>query len=268
MKTYTQNNKLAWEEAFDKRKEDYGNDLVERIKNERTPYLEDVLVEELKNYDLKNKHIAQFCCNNGRELFSLMNLGASSGLGIDIAENMIEFANDCSKQLNMNCRFIAQDLLELDHTYDQHFDFIIMTTGALPWFKDLNSLFTIVSRCLKENGLFILSEIHPFTGMLAMEGEENYDSQSPKALQNSYFKTDPWIENNGMGYMSDSNQDFTKTFTSFSHTLSDIINALISSNLQIIKLNEYDQDFSSSFDQVNHQGFPLSYILISQKRLY
>ncbi|MCB7062323.1 hypothetical protein [Enterocloster citroniae] len=36
----------------------------------------------------KGKTISQFCCNNGRELFSLIQLGAKDGVDFDIAENL------------------------------------------------------------------------------------------------------------------------------------------------------------------------------------
>lgn len=65
---YISSNKEAWEEAFEKRSEGWGEDIIYRLKNEGIPFIEKVLADELNNYDFLNKTIAQFCCNNGREL--------------------------------------------------------------------------------------------------------------------------------------------------------------------------------------------------------
>ena len=42
-------NKLAWEEAFDNRKAGWGEDIADRIRNERYPFLVKDLIEELGN---------------------------------------------------------------------------------------------------------------------------------------------------------------------------------------------------------------------------
>ena len=48
------------------------------------------------------KTIGQFCCNNGRELLSLVKCGrAKKGIGFDIAENQVAFANEKAKELNL-----------------------------------------------------------------------------------------------------------------------------------------------------------------------
>lgn len=86
-------NKMAWEEAYDNRKDGWGEDIAAKIKNEGYPFLEKVLINELSDFDFKGKTIAQFCCNNGRELLSLFKMGAECGVGFDIAENMVSFAN-------------------------------------------------------------------------------------------------------------------------------------------------------------------------------
>ena len=258
-------NKLAWEEAFDNRKAGWGEDIADRIRNERYPFLVKDLIEELGNFDFKGKTIAQFCCNNGRELLSLFKMGAKYGVGFDIAENQVAFANMTAQELQMNCTFIAADILEIDNSFYNTFDFIFITIGAITWFKDINAFFEKVSACLKEGGYVFINEQHPVTDMLAAEGEENYDPSSPEKLVNSYFKNEPWIENNGMEYMSDSTKEYKNTFYSFPHTFADILNAIIKSGLQIKKLKEFEYDISGLFPDLNNRGIPLSYILIAGK---
>lgn len=76
--------------------------------------------------------------------------------------------------------------------------------------------------------------------MLPMSGEPEFDGEHLDRAAYSYFRKEPWIENEGMGYMSE--QYASRTFTSFSHTMSDIVNSLSAAGLRVCKLNEYDYD--------------------------
>ncbi len=163
---YINSNKEAWEEAFENRSEGWGEDIVYRLKTEKLPFIAKDLADELVDYDFDNKTVAQFCCNNGRELLSIMKLGASSGIGFDIAENMVDFANKSAKELNFNCSFIATDILEIEESYYNSFDYIFVTIGALTWFQDLSMFFRKVSLCLKQSGKLFINEVHPITNML------------------------------------------------------------------------------------------------------
>lgn len=95
---YISGNKAAWEEAFDNRKPNWGEENHIRIKGERLAFFNSDMKKELEQIDFHNKTIAQFCCNNGRELLSLMDCGANSGVGFDIAENIIEQARNTAEK--------------------------------------------------------------------------------------------------------------------------------------------------------------------------
>ncbi|AQS06501.1 class I SAM-dependent methyltransferase [Clostridium beijerinckii] len=261
---YIKSNKDAWEEAFERRAKGWSEDLYESLQNETYPFLKKELIEELLEFDFTNKTVSQFCCNNGRELLSIMKFGAKQGVGFDIAENMVSFANETAKKAKANCLFIATNILDIDEKFNNSFDFIFITIGALIWFKDLNLLFDKVSLCLKSGGILVINETHPVTNMLAASGENNYDKEVPNKLVNSYFKEDPWIENSGMSYMSEQSYK-SKTFYSYSHTFSDIVNSLSSNKIVISKLREFQYDMSTSFANLNNLGIPLSYILIAKK---
>ena len=95
MEKYIEGNKAAWEEAFDNRDESWGADIADRVTNEDYPFFNEDMKRVLKGIDTNGKIIGQFCCNNGRELLSLVNSGnASEGVGFDIAENQVAFANE------------------------------------------------------------------------------------------------------------------------------------------------------------------------------
>ena len=93
MEKYIEGNKAAWEEAFDNRHASWGADITERVEKEDYPFFNDEMVAALKKINTKGAVIGQFCCNNGRELLSLVKSGsAARGVGFDIAENQVSFA--------------------------------------------------------------------------------------------------------------------------------------------------------------------------------
>lgn len=261
--SYIESNKAAWEEAFENKQDGWGEENHIRLMEEKLPFFCDDVASELKSMDFKGKSVAQFCCNNGRELLSLMQLGPERGIGFDIAENIIKQANDTAEKANIkNCRFIASNILEIDHQYHNSFDFILFTIGAITWFEDLKPLFQKVSDCLKPGGVLMIHDFHPVMNMLPMPGEEGFDENHLDRVAYSYFRSEPWIENEGMGYMSKEYR--SKTFTSFSHTMSSIVNAVSASQMRIVKFNEFDYDIGLS-DAYDGKGFPLSYLLFAEK---
>jgi len=261
--SYINENKAAWEEAFDNRRPNWGNDNHLRLKSEKFAFFNADMKHELENIDFDGKAIAQFCCNNGRELLSLMDSGASTGVGFDLAENIIKQARETAKKAGIdNCNFVSCNILDIPESYHNQFDFIFFTIGAITWFEDLSLLFDKVSKCLKADGLLLINDFHPIVNMLPLPDDDAYNPDDLNRVVHSYFRKEPWIENNGMSYMS--TEYDSKTFISFSHTMSAIINGLSANGLKTIRLNEYDYDIGMT-DVYNDKGFPLSYILIAEK---
>lgn len=260
---YIKNNKAAWEETFEHRRPNWGDVNYKILMSEKLPFLIADVICELEKTDLKGKTIAQFCCNNGRELLSMMQLNPSYGVGFDIAENIIEQAKETARKANIiNCDFVATDIIDIDESYYNKFDFIFFTIGAITWFKDLTLLFEKVSKCLKSKGILFINDFHPFMNMLPLPNEDGFDEKNLNRITYSYFRKEPWIENTGMGYISP--QYESKTFTSFSHTLSDIVNSIITAGIAIKKLNEYSYDIGMT-NAYDSKGYPLSFILLAQK---
>ena len=85
---YVAANKAAWEEAFEKHQAGYAEDPVERLRRGEL-FLDKSLREALTELDVSGLDVGQFCCNHGRELLSVVQMGASHGVGFDIAENFV-----------------------------------------------------------------------------------------------------------------------------------------------------------------------------------
>ena len=261
---YRTSNKAAWEEVFEHRKPGWGDDIPARLKQSKLACFDSDLKATLESMNFEGKTVAHFFCNNGRELLSLMGLGVSSGVGFDFAENILEQARSTAEKAGIkNCSFVLCDVLEIPPRYYGQFDVVLFTIGGIIWIEDLVLLFEQVGKCLKDTGLVLINDGHPFLWMLPLPEEDDFDENHLNRVTNSYFRKEPWVENNGMEYLAGAYD--SKTFTSFVHTLGDVINALSANGMKTVRLSEYDHDIGMGGEVYDGSGFPLSYILIAEK---
>ena len=264
MDKYIEGNKAAWEEAFENRAASWGADITERIRTEDYPFFYEETKAVLKQIRTEGAVIGQFCCNNGRELLSLVKCGkAKKGIGFDIAENQVAFANEKAKELGLPCEFEAVNIYDIDDRYREQFDVVIITVGALCWFADLDRFFAVVAKCMKPGAVIVINEEHPFKNMLAAEGEELFDPDHRLECRYSYFEHE-WTGNGGMYYITQKTYQ-SKTFTDYTHPLSQTISGMCRSGIVVTGLQEFDYDISGGFADLDHRGFPLSMIICGQK---
>ena len=238
MEKYIEGNKAAWEEAFDYRDASWGADITDRIQKEDYPFFNEETVAVLRKLPTEGTVIGQFCCNNGRELLSLVKSGkASKGIGVNV--------------------------YDIDDRYKEQFDIVIITIGALCWFDDLNRFFAVVAKCMKPGAVIVINEQHPCTNMLASEGDEEFDPEHRTECRFSYFEH-KWTGNGGMYYMTQKSYH-SKTFTDFTHSMSEIISGMCSNGMVITGLQEFDSDISGGFEAIDHSGYPLSMIIQGRK---
>ena len=264
MDKYIEGNKAAWEEAFENRDASWGADITARVRTEDYPFFNEETKSVLKKLHTEGAVIGQFCCNNGRELLSFVKSGrARKGVGFDIAENQVAFANDKAKELQLPCVFEAVNIYDIDDRYREQFDVALITIGALCWFNDLNRFFSVVAKCMKPGAVIVINEQHPCTNMLAAEGEELFSPEYRTACPYSYFEHE-WTGNEGMYYMTQKRYH-SKTFTDYTHPMSEIISGMCSNGIVVTGLQEFDHDISGGFASLDHSGFPLSMIIQGRK---
>ncbi|MCZ2846333.1 MAG: methyltransferase domain-containing protein [Candidatus Bathyarchaeota archaeon] len=268
MENYSEKNREAWNEAAGIHKKNRKINYCEQFKDKNFSTLDDTLSSLLKKIPLNGKNIAQLCCNNGRELLSIVNTAGATGVGFDISDEFIAEAIGIVKSANLNCQFVRTDINHLTDKYNNNFDLVLFTAGALTWFYDLEKLFQLVGRLLKSEGYLVIYEIHPFTNLLAMKDEPFYDPKNPYKIVYNYFRNDPWIKNTGADYIGKTTYK-SKTFTSFAHKISDIITAIGSNEFAIKEFIEYPHDVSAGFENLEkNQMVPLSYTIIGRKPKY
>jgi SAM-dependent methyltransferase len=262
---YSKANKEAWEEAFAKHRQGYKEDPAARLKRGDLSILNDDVRAALGKISLEGRQVAQFCCNNGRELLTMLNMGAATGTGFDISENFSAEGRRLAREAGLDAEFVATDIYDVSERYAGLFDVLLVTIGALCWFEDLDRFFAKVALVLKDGGVLLINEQHPYTNMLAMPNEEGYTADRPDQVVFSYFKEDPWVETDGVDYVGGTTYE-SKTLYSFSHSFAAIITALRDNGLEVRALEEFGYDISTSWPHLEGKGIPLSYILVAEKR--
>lgn len=262
---YVKGNKEAWEESFDKSTIGFGEHDAAKLRSQPFPFLDDVLIEEIKKYDFSGKKVLQLCCNNGREIMSITkNVNAVCGVGIDIAENIIAQARSNAKNAGIACEFFAGNVLDVRDELVDQFDAVFVLVGAICWFEDLTEFFKVASLYLKKGGKLFVYEIHPASDIIPLEGDEGYDSENPLKIGWSYFKNEPFKDEFGMGYVAGTKYK-SKVFTSFPHTISDVINGMAHNGLRILNCKEFDYDVGGNFPHLDNKGFPLTLMMVADK---
>lgn len=270
VENFAEMNREAWNEVTPIHQESRikicGYDLEKEILNADFNRLEN---EELKMFDmigLNGKDVVQLCCNNGRELISLKNRGIKKGVGFDISDEAIKEAKKYNCLAASDCEFIRCNVYDIGKEYNSRFDIVYMSIGGMTWLNDSNRLFKLISNLLKPKGHFVIYDMHPFTDMLGCEGEKGYDEKDPNKIVNSYFNEEPWIETCSLDYYGGKQYD-AKASICFPRKLSEIFMSIINNGLSIEYFNEFAEDISNGFEEVEKLGkMPLSYSLIAKKR--
>ncbi len=164
--------------------------------------------------------------------------------GVDLSTEAIEQANKLKSAIGVDATFIAKDIYQFGNENKDKFDIVFTSYGVLCWLPDLIPWAQTIANSLIKGGEFHLVEFHTFNDLL-----NGY----------SYFpQSEPDVEDEGT-YTE--NCDGTKsTMVTWAHSLSEVINALISVGLSIEYFKEYPYSPYNSFeglDYVSGQGYQM-----------
>lgn len=258
---YTAANRQAWNEAAPVHA---GHNFEKLLKSFAQPgfsCLDKTETAILNEISVKDKAVAQLCCNNGRELLSIKNLGAGYCVGFDISDGFIDQARKLAEAGSIDCEFLRTDVYEIPETYTHKFDLVYITIGALTWLPDMVHFFGVVARILKPNGKVFIYEMHPVAEMF-----ECCDEKDPLLVRYSYFQDKPFVAEDGLDYYGMTSYESSPSY-SFTHKLSDILNGLLKNGFVIEAFDEYSHDISNLFKPIEELEIkiPLSYTLIAQR---
>ncbi|MFD1676248.1 class I SAM-dependent methyltransferase [Alicyclobacillus fodiniaquatilis] len=162
----TRANKVAWNtKAYDAWVRHYGTPvkLAEELKQKHR----ELLHLWLKYIgDPAEKRVLNLLGSTGRRAISLAMLGADVTV-VDISQESKLYATETAFHAGVHLNYIAADVLNIPNEDTLGtFDIVLMEFGILHYFMDLNSIFSVVNRRLKQGGRLILTDFHPFSRLL------------------------------------------------------------------------------------------------------
>jgi len=261
MADYRQENLAAWEEAAPIHRRHNQADLLKSCSHPAYNCLDEVASGILNNLDVNGKAVAQVCCNNGIELISVKNMGASRCVGFDGAGGFINQARELAAAAGQDVEFITCDAYEIPEAYHAGFDIVIITIGVLGWMPDIDGFFSSVEKLLKPGGAIFIYEHHPIIVML-----KPAEANEPIEWELSYFRTEPYVETGGLDYYGGTTYD-ARPASSFSHKMSDIIMAAVKTGMAVEHFEELPHHISNTWWNVEASGIglPMCYTLVLRK---
>lgn len=257
----TASNRAAWEEAAPLHRQHNQADLLKAFAKPGYACLDETELAVLNAIGFEGKAVAQLCCNNGRELVSLKNLGAGRCVGFEGAAGFVEQARELNAAAGRDCTFVLGDVYAISADYDGAFDLVTVTIGVFNWMADIDAFFAVAARLLKPGGKLFVYEQHPLMDMV-----EPGKADDPVAWNYSYFRTEPRMYDEGLDYFGGSTYE-SEPMYEIQHTLGDVLSAGLKAGLGLEHFREYPHHISNTWYNVERQGpeLPMCYTLVMGK---
>jgi SAM-dependent methyltransferase len=195
--------------------------------------------------DVTGKTLLHLQCHFGLDTLSWARRGAARVAGADFSEEAINFARSLATELELPARFVRSNVYDLPAALEDRFDIVYTSYGVLSWLPELDPWAAVVAHFLKPGGFFYIAEYHPFVFML---GEDNRTFEYP------YFHTPEPIKLHATGSYAEPNAPgFSHTEYNWSHSLADVVNAVIRAGLRLEFLHEFPRQPSDLFPAENFE---------------
>lgn len=189
--------------------------------------------------DVSGKSLLHLQCHFGLDTISWARLGAKA-TGVDFSDTAIELARSIAENVGVAAEFVWSNVFDLPKVLKGEFDIVFTSYGVLMWLHDIEKWGRIVARYLKPGGTFFIAEFHPFAWIFD-------DVNEGMAIKYSYWhKKEPIYWEEDGSYAAPNAKMENKGDYEWTHTLSDVVNALIKAGLNIQELNEYPYSVDSS----------------------
>ncbi len=260
-KDFTTANRAAWDQAAPLHRSQNHDRLLKAFSEPGFSCLNDIEITRLKALDIAGKDVAQICCNNGRELLSVKNIGAGRCVGFDGYEGFVEQARDIASAGMIECEFVCTDIYDIGPQYYASFDVVTITIGVLSWMPELDKFFAVLGKLLRPGGVLFIYEQHPILDMI-----EPAAADDPVVWELSYFSKEPYVDTECLDYYGGGSYE-SKPLYSFSHTMAEIIMAGVNNKMAVEHFEEHPDHISNTWWNVEKHGpeLPMSYALVLRR---
>ena len=187
--------------------------------------------------DVRGLKIANPCGSNGRKAVPLALLGAEVTV-FDISEENRNYALELAQEAKVEIEYVLGDFCDVDlNQYGQCFDMVYAEGGIISYFNDINQFTETLYAITKLGGKLILNDFHPF-GKISPLGSSMMDAS--QMTGGDYF--DVQLHYGSVAYQPffpQEEQDLFPQCLLRTYTMSEIINAVISSGFTLQELLEH-----------------------------
>jgi SAM-dependent methyltransferase len=183
--------------------------------------------------DVKGKTLLHLQCHFGMDTLSWARLGASV-TGVDFSDEAIHAARNLSRELDVPARFILSNVYDLPGLLQGEFDVVYTSYGVLCWLPDLSRWAAVIAGFLKPGGTFYIVEGHPILNIF-----DNSRGATGLAVTQSYFHSPEPIRWEPEGDYAENDALVVNPSYEWTHSLGEIVNALIGAGLRIEFLHEF-----------------------------
>ncbi|MDR0267787.1 class I SAM-dependent methyltransferase [Paenibacillus sp.] len=221
--------KKAWNEWSDTRFVKYRSDerIAKLIENPESAFHHmtyAMLQEIIPNY--QGKRICVPSSGDNHAVFSFCLMGAKV-TSVDISERQLENGALIAQKHGWDIEFICDDTMELSNIQSGEYDLVYTSNGVHVWINDLYSMYRNISRILKPGGSYLMYDVHPFTRPFE-------DRTDQITVVKPYDSIGPFGE-----------------IPRYTWRMQDLINAMISSGLNINRLEEMYAEYNTYWFEVS-----------------
>lgn len=175
-------------------------------------------------------------CHIGTDTVSLARLGANM-TGLDFSPAALSIARDLARRAGVDVDFVESDVQAALEVLEPHsFDLVYTGIGALCWLPSIERWADVVAGLLAPGGRLFIREGHPVLFSLAEAREDGL-----LVVAHPYFELDQPVRWDFEGTYVTTDAVFATSVTyEWNHGLGQIVTALVSRGLRLVRLDEHD----------------------------
>ena len=182
--------------------------------------------------EVSGKSLLHLQCHFGLDTLSWARLGARV-TGVDFSDRAIALARSLSRELGIQADFVQSSIYDLPKVMHDQFDIVFTSYGVLCWLPDLTQWAKVIASFLRPGSVFYIAEDHPLADVF-------YYSEDANEVRGeySYFHS-PQPMMSEPGDYADPGAELSHGSYQWTHSLGDILNALIGAGMSIDFLHEF-----------------------------
>lgn len=182
--------------------------------------------------DVAGKRLVHLMCHFGMDTLSWERRGARV-TGVDFSAEAIAIARELTGRIGAEAQFVCCDVTQAADRLEGTFDIVFLSKGVMMWIRDLAAWADTCARLLTPGGVFYVLDYHPLANAVSY-------TEAGLALHRSYFHDpEPAVVVEDGSYAVPDAVLQHKESREWTHTLGDIVTALIRAGIGIEFLHEF-----------------------------